>query len=544
MSRSSMGFIETPAELFHWVPGEIVVVVRLPRIPLDDVLDVLIEQVRTQLNNFLSHYQIALEIYGTYGRWRENPTMPPVRRRAFIFGLQRKQPLIALFFHTRFLDAQANDPVAQALSYIHAHLGQLAQTGLYVVSAMPNWLMMAAPLLFGEGGPIVPPRPAPTLDVPAPANSLVGWHMKFLDQQVTRDLRDGEDVLIVVLDTAQHPDRVRSAATRPELRRNWLLQRLANDLRQEDGSFVVEYDRYALNGDVRTGRGVAGDARYYLMPDHGLSVAGIMRDLAPRVHIRLVRVLNDFGGGDLYTLFAALTDLERELVSGTVRRLVINLSLTIMPDVRRLPSIWFEQRRWPTTQLASVTRFLQYIEEGLRLLFEGLFARGALIVAAAGNDSLLAYQQKLPLRPPRAPARYDSTLSVTALNSSFSPSNFANAASMAAQAPGIATFGGDSVGASDANGLPDAVRGVYISSTFPSGEQNVSGWADWRGTSLAVPSVSALGAHLLAQGWSAENIIARLTTSQERRGEVLFGFPPDVPSLLANSIRVQQRFGL
>jgi len=542
MSRSSTEFLETSA--FHWVPGEIVVVVRLPRIPLDDVLDILIEQVRTQLNNFLSHYQISLEVYGTYGRWRENPLMPPIRRRAFIFGLQRKQPLIALFFHTRRLDTQTDDPVAMALSYIHAHLGQFAQAGLSIVSAMPNWLMMAAPLLFSEGGPIVPPQPAPTLDVTAPAGSLVGWHMKFIERQVTRDLRDAEDVLVVVLDTAQHPDRVRSAATRPELRRNWLLQRLANDLRQEDGSFVIEYDRYALTNDVRIGRGVSGDAHYYAMPDHGLSVAGILRDLAPRVHIRLVRVLNDFGGGDLYALFAALTDIERELVSGAVRRIIINLSLTIMPDIRRLPHIWFAERRWPTTQLTSVTRFLLHIEEGLRLLFEGLFMQGALIVAAAGNDSLLAHQQKATLRPPRAPARYDSTLSVTALNSKFSPSNFANAASIPAQTSGVATFGGDGIGALDANDLPDAVRGVYISSTFPGGEQNVAGWADWRGTSLAVPTVSALGAHLLAQGWSAENIITRLTTNQERRGEILFGLPPDVPDLLANSIRVQQRFGL
>ena len=546
MSRSSTEFIGTPTELFHWVPGEIVVVVRLPRIPLDDALDVLIGQVRTQLNDFLSSYQIALEVYGTAGRWSENPAMPPVRRRAFIFGLQRKQPLIALFFHTRHLDAQTNDPVALTLSYIHANLEQFAQVGLSIVSVMPNWLMAAAPLMFSEGGPFAPPRPAPMLDVPAPANSLVGWHMKFLDQKITRDLRDAEDVVVVVLDTAQHPDRVRSAATRPELRRNWLLQRLANDLRQEDGSFVVEYDRYALANDVRTGHSATGDPGYYLMPDHGLSVAGIIRDLAPRVRIRQVRVLNDFGGGDLYTLFAAMTDLERELVSGAIRRLVINLSLTIMPDIRRLPSIWFDQRRWPTTQLASVTRFLQHIEEGLRLLFESLFVEGALIVAAAGNDSLP--QQNLllqsPRRPPRAPARYDSTASVTALNSGFAPSSFANAASIPGRTTGVATFGGDGVGALDANGLPDAVRGVYISSAFSSGEQNVSGWADWSGTSLATSTVSALGAQLMAQGWSAENILARLATSQERRSEVLFGPPPDVPDLLANRIRVQQSFGL
>jgi len=54
--------------------------------------------------------------------------------------------------------------------------------------------------------------------------------------------------------------------------------------------------------------------------------------------------LNDYGGGDLHSVFAALTDLERELMSGSIRRLVINLSLTIMPDLRRLPYIWFANR--------------------------------------------------------------------------------------------------------------------------------------------------------------------------------------------------------
>ena len=182
------------------------------------------------------------------------------------------------------------------------------------------------------------------------------------------------------------------------------MQRLANDLRNEDGSFTVEYDRYPLTNDVRTGRGYSSDARYYVMPDHGVSVVGLLRDVAPRARIRLVRVLNDYGGSDLYSLFAALTDLEREMVSGSIRRLVINLSLTIMPDIRRLPYIWFENRQWTATQLNGVTRVLNHIEEGLRLLFESLYSHGALIVAAAGNDSSSASEQGLPPRPPRAPA--------------------------------------------------------------------------------------------------------------------------------------------
>ena len=276
-----------------------------------------------------------------------------------------------------------------------------------------------------------------------------------------------DDVLVAVLDTAIHPDRIQSAALRPELRQNWLLQRIANDLRSEDGSFVVEYDRYALTGDVRTGRDHANESRFYFMPDHGLSVAGLVRDVAPRARIRMIRVLNDFGGGDLYSLFACLTDLERELVSGRVRRLIINLSLTIMPDMRRLPYIWFDHRQWPATQLMGAMRVLQHIEEGLRLLFECLAAQGALIIAAAGNDSVYAHQRGSSPRPPRAPARYESTLSVTAVNSQFAPSAFANAANVPPIDAGVATLGGDSYGVRDSNGWPDAVRGCIYHLSLP-----------------------------------------------------------------------------
>ena len=545
MSFSSPQMMGTPDGLYHWIPGEMVVVVRLPRLPADDTHDLLVEQIRIQLNECLSRYGLSLELYGTYGRWSNAPTMPPIRRRAFFFGLRRKRPLIAIFFHVRHNDTSITDPMPMALAYVQSNLERLARIGLFVVSAMPNWLLAAAPAYYAsDSGPAVPPRPSPTLDVPAAVNALLGWHITLADQTIPLDAKGAEDVLVAVLDTAPHPDRVRSAATRPEMRRHWLLQRLAQDLRNEDGSFSIEYDRYMLTNDVRTGRDYMYDARYYLMPDHGLSVAGLIRDIAPKAQIRLIRILNDYGGGDLYGLFAALTDLERELVTGTVRRLVINLSLTIMPDVRRLPYIWFDHRQWPTTQISNAARVLSHIEEGLRLLFDGLLAHGALTIAAAGNDSLMASQQGRHPRPPRAPARYESTLSASSVNSKFEPSAFANMANIPPIDSGVATFGGDSYGAMDANSLPDAVRGVYIAPSFPDGEQNLSGWADWCGTSFSAAIMSGLGAHLMAQGYTASNSITRLASGRDQQSDMLFGAVPDARKLLANVLRIQQSFGL
>src|SRR5579885_527423 len=483
MSRNSIEeLMGTPDELFNWVTGEMVVVVRLHRRPADEVIDILIEQVRNQLNALLSPYEIFLEPYGT-------------------------------------------------------------QAGWHVVSAMPNWLVTAAPLYYSDGGPAAPPRPAPRVDIPTSGGVPLGWHTSFVDQGLLLDPNGAEDVMVAVLDTAYPPDRILNAAVRPEFRRNALLQRIAADLRSENGSFEIEYDRYPVTNEVRTGRTNNGESRYYFMPDHGIFVAGLIRDIAPGARIRLIRILNDFGGCDLYNLFAALTDLELDMVSGAIHRLVINLSLTVMPDIRRLPYVWFDHRQWPTTQLAGAFRVLTHIEDGLRLLFESLYAHGALVVAAAGNDSTSFLRQGQKPRPPRTPARFDTVLSVTSVNSRFLPSQFANLACLPPVNAGVATFGGDSSGITDMNGLPDAVRGIYIAPTFPQGEQNISGWADWSGTSFATPIISGLGAHLLAQGWSASNAITRIAAGKERRTEKLFGSGPDVPDLLANVIRVQQRFG-
>jgi Subtilase family len=542
MAAQANELMGTPDGLGYWIRGELVVVVRLHRHPAAEAQENLVEQVQRQLNALLARYGMTLDAYGVSGRWRE-VTGAAKMRRSFIFGRHRQQPLIAIFFQVRQPSLTPEDPMPLALAYIQSNLEQLAQAGLHIVSAMPNWLVTAAPSNYGSGGPALPPTPAPDLSLLEQTTVPPGWHLSFIEPGLPLDPKGAEDVLVAVLDTAQHRDLLQAVATRSDLKRNWLLQQLVADLRSESGSFEIEHDRYPIIPDVCTGQDSYGQPGYYFMPDHGIFVAGLIRNLASRARIRLIRILNDYGGGDLYNLFAALTDLEQEVVSGAIRRLVINLSLNIMPDIRRLPYIWFEHRQWSSTQLAGVVRILTHIEDGLHLLFESLHAQGVLIVAAAGNDSYEARKQNQRPRPPRAPARYETTLSVTSVNSHFTASQFANAACMPPISAGIATFGGDVYGKMDVNGLPDAVRGLYISSTFPNGEQNRSGWADWSGTSFSTAIISAVGAHLMSQSWSATNAMTRIAAGRERRTDKLFGPGPDVPELLANVIRVQQRFG-
>ncbi|HLX59350.1 MAG TPA: hypothetical protein VKR83_20220, partial [Ktedonobacteraceae bacterium] len=223
MARNSIELMGTPDGLFYWIPGELVVVARLQRHPAADAQEVLIEQIRGQLNALLADHGITLEPYGTVGRWQDAAQVTGMRR-SFIFGRNRQQPLIAIFFHALQLNSPAQDPMPVALSYVQSNLDQLARSGLQIVSAMPNWLISAAPVLYSSGGPAMPPVPAPQVDMPASGGGLPAWRVTFADAGMPLDPNGAEDVVVAVLDSALHPERLRAAVTRPELKRNWLLQ--------------------------------------------------------------------------------------------------------------------------------------------------------------------------------------------------------------------------------------------------------------------------------------------------------------------------------
>src|SRR5437588_3828993 len=114
MSLSAADLMVTPDQIYHWIPGEMVVVVRLHRRPGAEAQDALAEQVRSQLNAFLAQHNLVLEPYGSYGRWRETLTLPPMRRRSFVFGLHRSQPLLAIFFNVRHSNPVLPDPMPMA----------------------------------------------------------------------------------------------------------------------------------------------------------------------------------------------------------------------------------------------------------------------------------------------------------------------------------------------------------------------------------------------------------------------------------------------
>src|SRR5207302_706095 len=97
-----------------------------------------------------------------------------------------------------------------------------------------------------------------------------------------------------------------------------------------------------------TGKDVYGRLVGFRMPDHGLFVAGIIRDLAPDANIECVRVLNDFCTGSIQTLVDVLNGITKRMSpinpdtneagdlynirKNSPKPVVINLSLVIPDD--------------------------------------------------------------------------------------------------------------------------------------------------------------------------------------------------------------------
>jgi hypothetical protein len=465
----------------------------------------------------------------------------------------------------------------------------------------PNWLSTGAD--DGDGG-----SPG-SLPEPAPDGT---WRFRALSRRLAARLikADESRVLVAVLDTSPRKEELDAAAARYP--GNWLLQVLSQES-QPGGRLVVDrsqpsplllddyYDPPFLSGlypqmFLQRPEPDASQA-HYLMPDHGLFVAGIVRSIAPFAEIRLIRVLNDFGLGDMYAVAKVLKQLPRLMTNGK-DRLVVNLSLGAdVPhpgDYLQLfhPSLYdqlgvtegdlkqdaygkLETLARPDSPVAAYAREALLLLRRTRLgLAEAVSwlsgADGAvattglrhrpLLVAAAGNDfnHLLA----LPRRDPRLPGGFNEVFSVAALNKNFEPSRFTNLGDERALRDGVATFGGDAT-RTVAEELPRIIGSdVGVVSVFSAADvplppkgtpprPNASGWVEWSGTSFATPIISAVAARLWslrpglepidaspAAGWPGggpPRTLAERILSFTPTG----GYPPG-PPLFAHPLHVEQ----
>ncbi len=408
-------------------------------------------------------------------------------------------------------------------------------------SLAPNWLTAAMP--FSCGSPS---------GVPLAASPAQPPHVTFPHPAVQAVLRRRRrrPVVVAALDTCPEQVTVDNAARR--FNRNPLLRSVQSAVRMNEPALVP--DAYfghltdclpRVQWDMQSGP-AAQHPEQFRMADHGLFALGLIYDVVGRgSELHLIRVLNEYGIGDVVAINHALAALPRALLGSDTPPpggplLVVNLSLgSDVPIPARLLERWLPNVARDAGRLAAslpeICTLLDQLHGNLADVTTWLAERGVLVIAAAGNDALRRDVTPAEPPPPRYPARYDDVLGVAAMRRDLrSAAVYSNRGDTVVQAGSghISTFGGNvqpppSDAAPATTDPEDSIVGIY-SGDLPLGVANATGWAKWSGTSFSTPIIAGLAARL----WATEPTLSPQQVAGTLRGFAQHphgGANPDAP---------------
>lgn len=417
--------------------------------------------------------------------------------------------------------------------------------GPILIGMTLNWHAAAAPHQIGVGGPGA--RPVQAYPPARPTDYAFTFSGK--DANILNDA-DGAGTTVYVLDTLPNESRVQQFASNQwkqfppydSLPNKMLWPSLEEGVRRDD------WHPASMIG------------HHYDMTDHGLFAAGIVRAIAPEAEIRFVEVLDRCGVGTLASISRGfdyvLHEFDQFDENGRGERIprsVVNCSFTLaFPDHNHfdiLPPALAAKSKSVAAFLQtlrdnpqSMQKELDVAAEALQIepallrdkllawgqtrhllhshplmaltakriiqeLTSSIYARGATLVAAAGNEG--PHSTMRGKRPyPRYPAAAKPVIGVGA--SDVRPEDrtaraYADYSSSADDPPsdGFLTFGGK---AANGEAVPnEAIRGIYTTKFSNGGED--TGWAWWAGTSFAAPIISGAIAGLLGLGKSREDAV-------------------------------------
>jgi subtilisin family serine protease len=269
--------------------------------------------------------------------------------------------------------------------------------------------------------------------------------------------------------------------------------------------------------------------------DHGLFVAGLVHAVAPESKIHLIRTLDDRGRGDIFWLLANLVSFaDTKGLTNTVINLSVgvNVSLPAGMDNVDKEKICSVAKKVPWIPAAISEDSCTLPVAFLQVLLEYFHDSGAVIVAAAGNDSA-----GRPPLPAEIPARAPFVIGVAARNDKGAQACFSNNGDVLA--PGgdgksvklLSTPDPtkDHVFAPGGDGGIDCMSkvgqcGDELKNTGDCGYGLVSllsepyRFAYWAGTSFATPLMSGEAARLLSTGYSPSAVNDNITGLWETAG--------------------------
>ncbi len=220
-----------------------------------------------------------------------------------------------------FLELDGADSAAtthDVIDTLDAELGRHERD----LSVMPHWYASALV------GPASLPRPLRATDVPDGASAYHYRPPPRLDLARRAGVRAAQRVSLVALDTAPHWDQAEHLAV--GYLGNHGNQQLSDLIFALHPRTTTALPRLAGEGPLVSGDRLDPSEVGFAMPDHGLFVAGLIHELAPNVPMRLLRVLDESGTGDLWSLLRGLRLTLDAVAPG--EPLIVNLSLGLIPQ--------------------------------------------------------------------------------------------------------------------------------------------------------------------------------------------------------------------
>ena len=430
-----------------------------------------------------------------------------------------------------------------------------------VVFADPNLMTIAPSQGGGDGGPIG--GPLGKIGKSGTSDEFIGqWAfgpegVRLEDPNGTRLIPDtkGKGVSVFIFDSVDErieneillsaeAQKRGTPLTQIEIRREYPSEPLKLTISSPAGRYHRDQ---AIRRPVRI---LSSNDGKLNVDEHGLFVAGILHRVAPESSIHLVDVLNREGRGEAYGLLKALymlaeraTTSSEERTSPPLEGVVVNLSLgTTLSESfvsQKISGHLSEMRRAAYTSPSPSHLLLSVLDDmvhhdyhigSFRLIIKFLYELGAIMIAAAGNDSDKVVGERLK----QIPAAYPEVIAVAANTIEGKKANFSNLGDI--MAPG----GGKPM--PDVNSPSfdyETLRGeeyaqCSVISFVPKLNSDDSGYAYWRGTSFSAPFVSGLAAlivqKLTAQGGTLHPNHIRELILQYAQDEMIH-----VPHVLKNS---------